>query len=152
MAAHQAPPSLGFSRQEQWNGLPLPSPMPEREKWKWKWSRSVVSDSSRPHGLQPTRLFRPWDFPGKSAGVGCHCLLQTKLTESIKFKPNIVVLKFTWKFLFVHTSSRNILSWLLLIWIFYASFLGISKSCKGLFKKKVKRFLKTNMGLWKKKE
>ena len=24
----------------------------------------------RPHGLQPTRLLRPWDFPGKSAGVG----------------------------------------------------------------------------------
>ena len=40
-------------------------------------SRSVMSDSSRPHGLQPTRLFRPWDFPGKSIGVGCHCLLQT---------------------------------------------------------------------------
>ena len=28
-----------------------------------------------PHGLQPTRLLRPWDFPGKSTGVGCHCLL-----------------------------------------------------------------------------
>ena len=27
------------------------------------------------HGLQPTRLLRPWDFPGKSTGVGCHCLL-----------------------------------------------------------------------------
>ena len=26
MAAHQAPPSLGFSRQEQWSGLPFPSP------------------------------------------------------------------------------------------------------------------------------
>ena len=25
-AAHQAPPSLGFSRQEHWSGLPLPSP------------------------------------------------------------------------------------------------------------------------------
>ena len=42
---------------------------------KWKLSRSVVSDSSRPHGLQPTRLLRPWDFPGKSTGVGCHFLL-----------------------------------------------------------------------------
>ena len=72
-AAHQAPPSLGFSRQEHWSGLPFPSPMHEREKW--KWSHSVVSDSSRPHGLQPTRLLRPWDFPGKSTGVGCHCLL-----------------------------------------------------------------------------
>jgi len=71
-AAHQAPPSLGFSRQEHWSGLPLPSPMHESEKW--KWSRSVVSDSSRPRGLQPTRLLHPWDFPGKSTGVGCHCL------------------------------------------------------------------------------
>ena len=39
----------------------------------WKWSCSVVSDSQRPHGLQPTRLL-PWNFPGKSTGVGCHCL------------------------------------------------------------------------------
>ena len=29
---HQAPPSLGFSRQEQWSGLPFPSPMHESEK------------------------------------------------------------------------------------------------------------------------
>ena len=32
MAAHQAPPSLGFSRQEHWSGLPFPSPMRESEK------------------------------------------------------------------------------------------------------------------------
>ena len=36
-----------------------------RESEKWKWSCSVVSHSSRPHGLQPTRLLHPWDFPGK---------------------------------------------------------------------------------------
>ena len=29
-------PSLGFSRQEQWSGLPFLSPMHESEKWKWK--------------------------------------------------------------------------------------------------------------------
>ena len=73
-AAHQAPPSLGFSRQEHWSGLPFPSPMHDSEKW--KWSRSVVSDPQRSHELQPTRLLRPRDFPGKSTGVGCHCLLQ----------------------------------------------------------------------------
>ena len=27
-AAHQAPPSMGFSRQEYWSGVPLPSPIP----------------------------------------------------------------------------------------------------------------------------
>ena len=162
-------PSLGFSKQEHWTGLPFPSPMHESEKW--KWSRSVVSDSSDPmncsppgssvhgifqakvlewgaiafsvsyaaakslqscptlcdpidgsppgspvpgilqartlewvaisfsnawnweakvkslvmvhslwpHGLQPTRLLCPWDFPGKSTGVGCHCLLQQSM-------------------------------------------------------------------------
>ena len=73
-AAHQAPPSLGISRQEHWSGLPFPSPMYQSEKW--KWSCSVVSNSSRPHGLQPTRLLHPWDFPGKSTGVGCHRLLR----------------------------------------------------------------------------
>ena len=26
-AAHQAPPSMGFSRQEYWSGVPLPSPL-----------------------------------------------------------------------------------------------------------------------------
>ena len=31
-AAHQAPPSLGFSRQEHWSGLPFPPPMHESEK------------------------------------------------------------------------------------------------------------------------
>ena len=30
--SHQAPPSLGFSRQEHWSGLPFPSPMHESEK------------------------------------------------------------------------------------------------------------------------
>ena len=33
-AAHQAPPSLGFSRQEHWSGSPFPSSMHENEKWK----------------------------------------------------------------------------------------------------------------------
>ena len=42
-AAHQAPPSPGFSRQEHWSGLPFPFPIHESEKW--KWSRSVMSDS-----------------------------------------------------------------------------------------------------------
>ena len=70
-----ATPSLWFSRQEHWSGLPFLSPMDKSEKW--KWSRSIMSDSSQPHGLQPTRLLCPWDFPGKSTGVGCHCHTST---------------------------------------------------------------------------
>ena len=36
----------------------------------------VAPDSVRPRGLQPARLLRPWDSPGKNTGVGCHFLLQ----------------------------------------------------------------------------
>ena len=39
-------------------------------------SYSVLSNSLKPHGLQPARLLCPWDSPGKSNGVGCHSLLQ----------------------------------------------------------------------------
>ena len=35
-----------------------------------------MSDSVQPHRRQPTRLLRPWDSPGKNAGVDCHFLLQ----------------------------------------------------------------------------
>ena len=38
-AAHQAPPSMGFSRQEYWSGLPLPSP----DKWLRKFNLLAVS-------------------------------------------------------------------------------------------------------------
>ena len=31
-AAYQAPPSLGFSRQEHWSGLPFPSP---KDTYRW---------------------------------------------------------------------------------------------------------------------
>ena len=38
---------------------------------KWSESRSVVSDSLRPHGL-----FSPWNSPGQNTGVGSLSLLQ----------------------------------------------------------------------------
>ena len=41
-----------------------------------------MSDSQWPHGLQPTRLLHPRDFPGKSTGVWCHCLLRRRLLET----------------------------------------------------------------------
>ena len=68
-AAHQAPPSLGFSRQENWSGLPFPSPMHAC------YVASVVSDSVQPYAQQPTRLLCPQDSLGKNTGVGCHFLL-----------------------------------------------------------------------------
>ena len=41
----------------------------------------VVSDPQRSHGLQPTRLLHPWDFPGRSTGVGCHYCVLILLTK-----------------------------------------------------------------------
>ena len=35
----------------------------------------AMPDSLWPHGLWPSRLLCPWDFPGKNTGVGCHLLL-----------------------------------------------------------------------------
>ena len=37
---------------------------------------SVVSDSMRSYGLQPSRLLCPWDYLDDNTRVGCHVLLQ----------------------------------------------------------------------------
>ena len=48
---------------------------------------SVMSDSLWCHGLKPTRLFWPWDLPGKNTGVGSHFLLQgIFLTQGSKLR------------------------------------------------------------------
>ena len=73
-------PGILQARTLEWVDIPFSS------AWKWKGSRSAVSDSSPPYGLQPTRLLHPWDFPGKSTGVGCHCLLRyTALMYSFSY-------------------------------------------------------------------
>ena len=58
MAAHQAPPSLGFSRQEHWSGLPFPSPMHESEVAQSCLTLSDPMDCSPP-GSSVHRIFQP---------------------------------------------------------------------------------------------
>ena len=80
----------------------------------WKWKVKVKSLSpvwlfSRPHGLQPTRLLRPWDFSGKSTGVGCHRLLRHSLLVGMK---NVIAilkdsLRITYKTKHTFTMSSN---------------------------------------------
>ena len=48
---------------KNWTQLSICTHMPVQ------FSHSVVSNSLRPHGLQPTRLLCPWDSPGKTTGV-----------------------------------------------------------------------------------
>ena len=64
MAAHQARPSLGFSRQEHWSGLPLPSPIHESESEVTQSCRTV----SDPMDCSP---------PGSSV----HVIFQAKVLE-----------------------------------------------------------------------
>ena len=52
-----------------------------------------MSDSVRPHRRQPTMLPRPWDSPGKSTGVGCHCLLRTVALISHNSKVMLKILQ-----------------------------------------------------------
>ena len=98
--ACQAPPSMGFSRQEYWSGLPFPSPgdLPDTGIK----PESPVDSLPLPHlgstllllshfshvwlcatpKTKPTRLRRLWDSPGKNTGVGCHFLLQCMKVKS----------------------------------------------------------------------
>ena len=80
MAAHQAPPSLGFSRQDHWSGLPFPSPMHESEKLK---SESEVAQSC------PTPS-DPMDCSPQGSAV--HGVFQARVLEwgAITFSINVI--------------------------------------------------------------
>ena len=72
----------------------------------------------QPHGLQPTRLLCPWNFPGKNTGVGCHVLLWEIF---LTLGPNPHLLHWQADFLYhratemvvllVHTAIRSITRW-----------------------------------------
>ena len=80
-AAHQAPPSLGFSRQEHWSGLPFPSPKHESEKWKWSPTLCNPMDCSLPgssvHGIFQARVLE-W---GAIAFSGEHSLRKCQILD-----------------------------------------------------------------------
>ena len=76
-AAYQAPPSMGFPRQEYWSEVPSPSPIRKLVQefkqeamascmlvWGVQFSRSVVSNSLWPHKSQHTRPPCPSPTPG----------------------------------------------------------------------------------------
>ena len=80
-AAYQAPPSMGFSRQEYWSGLPLPSPSKVyAAAAAAKSLQSCLTLCDPIDGSPPGS--RPWDSPGKNPGVGCHFLLQCVKVKS----------------------------------------------------------------------
>ena len=67
--AHQTPLSMGFSMQEYWSGVPCPAPGNKLDHYtiilaSVQFSRSVMSDSLRPHQSQHTRPPCPSPTPG----------------------------------------------------------------------------------------
>ena len=56
-AAYQAPPSMGFSRQEYWNGVPLPSPNYWWSLANSSWFVDTSLQSLPPSSLCPNFLF-----------------------------------------------------------------------------------------------
>ena len=96
--AHQAPLFMGFSRQKYWSDLPctpprgLPDPgikltslmspalagrfFTTTPSWEVLKVKVLITQLCLTHGMQPTKLLCPRDFPGKKAGMGCHSLLQ----------------------------------------------------------------------------
>ena len=78
-AAHQASPSMGFSRQEHWSGLPFPSPMCESEVARSCLTLSDSMDCSLPgssvHGIFWATVLE-WGAIAFSLGDGLNpCLL-----------------------------------------------------------------------------
>ena len=89
MEVHQAPPSLGFSRQEHWSGLPFPSPMHESES-EVAQSCPTLSDpmdcslpGSSIHGIFQARVLE-W---GAIAFSVFTCLEAIYLQKTVKYPP-----------------------------------------------------------------
>ena len=76
-AAHQAPVSMGFFRQEYWSRLPClpPRDPPDPGIEAASPAAPILQADSLPQSHQEDpysdRLLCPWEFPGKNTGVHC---------------------------------------------------------------------------------
>ena len=88
--AYQAPPSMGFSRQEYWSGLPFPSPGDRPDPGIEPGSPALQADAltseppGKPNGLQDARLSCPSPTPGACSnscpsGQWCHPIISSSV-------------------------------------------------------------------------
>ena len=68
-AAHQAPPSMGFSRQEYWSGVPLPSPWEVTRKMQIKTAMRCHFTSSRMAIVKKTENSKCWKGCGETGAL-----------------------------------------------------------------------------------
>ena len=100
--ALQAPPSLGFSRQEHWSGLPFPSPMHESEKWKVKMKSDCSPPGSSIHGIFQARVLE-WGaiaFSTSALSMAIFSALRSSVPKVLTFKKKFTSKSFrdrTWK-------------------------------------------------------
>ena len=112
MAAHQAPPSLGFFRQEHWSGLPFPSPMHESDK--------IESEVAQTY---PT-LWDPMDC--SLTGSSVHWISQARVLEWVP-SPSLI---FFWPILILaFWDSKDMCLWPC---VFFFFFPHITKTCSLL--------------------
>ena len=88
---------------------------------------SVVSDSLRPHALEPTRLLCPWDFPGKNTGVGHHALLQ-RIFPTQGSNPPLLHCKWMHSLPLSHQGSPS----LCYSWLFFGGEGGYAHDAQGM--------------------
>ena len=74
-------PGILQARTLEWVAIAFSSAVKVKSEGEVAQSCPTLSD---PMDWQPTRFLRPWDFPGKSAGVGCHCLIIKTSLCSVK--------------------------------------------------------------------
>ena len=76
--------TLSFKHSTGLSILESPVPYPSQVSH-WSLCCCLIAQSRptllQPHGLGPTKLLCPWDFPGKNMEVGCHFLLQGYLSN-----------------------------------------------------------------------
>ena len=105
--AHQAPPSMGFSRQEYWSGVPLPSPiLPVRYNQKplLLFSLQVMSDLLCPHRLC---------IPGSSVFLCLRSLFKFMFNELVMLSSHLTLCTpFPSCFLSFPASGSLPMSWL----------------------------------------
>ena len=101
-------------------------------KWKWKWSHSVMSDSLWPHGLWPTRVLSPWDFPGKNTGVGCHFLLQLWIKLLINIHDQVFLWTNIFPFLAIYITGEFPVIWQVCVYLHKKLIHCFTSGCKFL--------------------
>ena len=68
-AAHQAPPSMGFSRQESWSGVPLPSPIMSIYEDKCSFSLPLTKTRQKKRRETLKKIWIAKSFPGFPGGL-----------------------------------------------------------------------------------